>query len=81
MRGTTIGEMTGLHTEKGVQIGKCRMRKGREDQEEMQLMAGLLDQDMGGQLHHQIVTAAVDIDLAHLMWLAIRARCLVISNP
>lgn len=81
MRGTTPGEMTGLHAGKGVRKRKCRVRKGREDQEEMQLKGGLLDQDMGGQLRHQIVTTVVDTDLAHLVWLVIRARCLVISNP
>ncbi|GMP52593.1 hypothetical protein CsSME_00018339 [Camellia sinensis var. sinensis] len=80
MRRITIGEVTGLHIGKRVQIGKCQARKGREGQEGMQLMVGLLDRDMGGRLRHQITTTGVDIDLAHLIWLLISARCLVTNS-
>ncbi|GFZ07442.1 hypothetical protein Acr_19g0003790 [Actinidia rufa] len=67
------------HRERGsdrdVPSEKKKRRSGRD------ASGSSKSRDMGGQLHHQIVTTGAETDLTHLIWLLITARCLVISYP
>lgn len=77
-----VSKGMGLRIGKGILTRKCQVTEGTEDQEGMELIMGLLDQDMIVQFHHQLISAGVDTDLDLLLLIKKHVtRCLVIATP